>query len=193
MPRLTSPAITPGTLRSLTQPELDAGRLRLRPWRADDAAAVVTAYTDPDIRRWHTRSMDLDEATAWTTSWVGRWQDETGAGWALERDGEVVGQISLRSMAHGDGRSDISYWVVPEARGRGVATTALRTLSAWAFDTLGLHRIEVDHSVDNLASCRVATGAGFRLEGTKRGDALHTDGWHDMHLHARVHGDGPIS
>ena len=37
---------------------------------------------------------------------------------------------------------------------------------------------------------RVATRAGFRLEGTKRGDALHADGWHDMHLHARVSCDG---
>ena len=61
-------------------------------------------------------------------------------------------------------------------------------MRTWAFETLGLHRIEVDHSVENPASCRVATRAGFRLEGTKRGDALHADGWHDMHLHARVAG-----
>ncbi|GEK20291.1 GNAT family N-acetyltransferase [Cellulomonas xylanilytica] len=189
MPRLTSPAIAPGTLRDLTQPVLDAGGLRLRPWHADDAAAVVAAYADPDIRRWHARSMDADEAGAWIASWSGRWHAETGAGWALALADQVVGQISLRSLDHGDGRSDVSYWVLPQARGRGVATTALATLGAWAFDTLGLHRIEVDHSVDNPASCAVATRAGFRLEGTKRGDALHADGWHDMHLHARVSGD----
>ena len=193
MPRLTSPAIPPGSQRDLTQPVLDADGLRLRPWQVDDAAVVVSAYADPDIRRWHCRSMTLDEATAWVTSWAGRWDGETGAGWALERDGAVVGQISLRSLDHGDGRSDISYWVLPDARGRGTAAAALTALSTWAFDTLGLHRIEVDHSVDNPASCRVATRAGFRLEGTKRGDALHTDGWHDMHLHARVRGDGPVS
>ncbi|MDQ0374972.1 GNAT family N-acetyltransferase [Cellulomonas humilata] len=189
MPRLTTPAITPGTQRDLTQPVLDADGLRLRPWHVDDAAVVVTAYEDSDIRRWHTRSMNLDEATAWVTSWAGRWHGETGAGWALVRDGAVVGQISLRSLDHGDGRSDISYWVLPQARGRGTATAALTAVSTWAFETLGLHRIEVDHSVDNPASCRVATRAGFRLEGTKRGDALHADGWHDMHLHARVAGD----
>jgi [ribosomal protein S5]-alanine N-acetyltransferase len=193
VPRLTPPAIVPGTQRDLVQPVLYADGLHLRPWRAEDAATVVTAYADPAIRRWHDRSMDRAEATAWVASWAGRWAAETGAGWAVASPDEVLGQISLRSLEHGDGRSDISYWVLPHARGRGVATTALRTLSTWAFTTLGLHRIEVDHSVDNPASCAVATGAGYRLEGTKRGDALHADGWHDMHLHARVSGDGPIS
>ena len=87
---------------------LDADGLGLRPWHVDDAAVVVTAYEDPDIRRWLTRSMNLDEATAWVTSWAGRWQAETGAGWALVRDGAIAVQIILRSLDHGDGRSDIS-------------------------------------------------------------------------------------
>ncbi|MEW2435901.1 GNAT family protein [Streptomyces caniferus] len=41
----------------------------------------------------------------------------------------------------------------------------------------------------NPASCRVATKAGFRLEGTMRSALLHADGWHDEHLHARVQDD----
>jgi hypothetical protein len=36
---------------------------------------------------------------------------------------------------------------------------------------------------------RVAGKAGFAFEGTKRSAVLHQDGWHDMHLHARVQGD----
>ncbi|WP_421743239.1 GNAT family N-acetyltransferase [Cellulomonas sp.] len=189
MPRLTPPAITPGTVSGSVQPILHAEGLHLRPWRAQDVDAVVAAYADPGIRRWHDRSMDHPEAAAWVASWADRWRAETGAGWAIATTDAVLGQISLRSFDHGDGRSDISYWVLPAARGRGIATTALATLSTWAFGALGLHRIEVDHSVDNPASCLVATRAGFRLEGTKRGDALHADGWHDMHLHARVAGD----
>ena len=44
----------------------------------------------------------------------------------------------------------------------------------------------VMHSTRNEASCRVAAGAQFLAEGTKRSACLHLDGWHDMHLHARV-------
>ena len=43
-----------------------------------------------------------------------------------------------------------------------------------------------DHSQPVL---RVAAKAGFTAEGTLRSALLHADGWHDMHLHARVLGD----
>ena len=51
---------------------------------------------------------------------------------------------------------------------------------------LGLHRLELRHSVGNVSSCRVATKTGFALEGTLRRQLMHADGWHDMHLHARL-------
>jgi RimJ/RimL family protein N-acetyltransferase len=79
--------------------------------------------------------------------------------------------------------------VLPGARGRRVASRALSAVTAWSFATLGLHRVEVSHSTANVASCRVAEQAGFAAEGTKRGEALHADGWHDMHLHARLASD----
>jgi ribosomal-protein-alanine N-acetyltransferase len=66
-------------------------------------------------------------------------------------------------------------------------------MAAWAFGTLGLHRIEANHSTANPASCRVAERAGFAAEGVKRGEALHADGWHDMHLHARLATDGRVT
>jgi RimJ/RimL family protein N-acetyltransferase len=75
------------------------------------------------------------------------------------------------------------------ARGRGVAVRALRTATEWMFNELGLQRIELQHWVDNEASCRVAGRSGYPLEGTLRQRGLHADGWHDMLLHARVRGD----
>jgi RimJ/RimL family protein N-acetyltransferase len=70
-----------------------------------------------------------------------------------------------------------------------VASRALTALSVWAFGEAGFHRLELDHSTRNNASCRVATKAGFLLEGTKRSSAVHSDGRHDMHLHGRVRAD----
>ncbi len=70
-----------------------------------------------------------------------------------------------------------------------MAVEAVRRLSAWALDDLGLHRLRLCHSVANPASCRVAEKAGYSFEGTMRGALLHADGWHDEHLHALVRGD----
>jgi ribosomal-protein-alanine N-acetyltransferase len=186
VPRLVDPAIRPGSLARLRQPVVDLGDFLLRPWEAPDAPAVAAAYSDPGIQRWHARSMTEAEALAWIGSWAGRWSQETGGSWAVAGEAGLLGQISLRQLNLQDGAGEVSYWVVPAARGRRVATRALGALSGWAFRQLGLHRMELSHSTLNAASCRVAEHAGYRLEGIRRGGALHADGWHDMHLHARL-------
>ena len=85
-----------------------------------------------------------------------------------------------------EGYGEVASWSMSTARGRGVASSAVAALASWSFDDLGLHRLELRHSVQNEASCRVATKLGFEMEGTMRSQLLHADGWHDMHLHARV-------
>jgi ribosomal-protein-alanine N-acetyltransferase len=189
VPLLAGPALAPGSIASREQPVLAVDEFVMRPWRASDAAAVVTAYADPDIQRWHARSMTPAEASVWIDRWSARRSAETGTGWAIASESWLLGQISLRTLDLDHGLGEISYWVVPAARGQRVATRALGALSRWAFEDLGLHRLELLHSIHNPASCRVAETAGFSLEGVKRGEALHADGWHDMHLHGRLHDD----
>jgi ribosomal-protein-alanine N-acetyltransferase len=193
VPQLINSAVAPGSLARLGQPVLNAGEFVLRPWQASDAAAVVRAYAEPSIQRWHLRTMTDDEAREWVDSWCHRWTAETGGGWAIADGPRVLGQMNLRRLNLPDGAGEVSYWVVPAARGRRVATRALCTLSTWVFGELQLHRLEVAHSTLNPASCRVALNAGYQFEGTKRGEGLHTDGWHDMHLHARLADDEPPS
>jgi RimJ/RimL family protein N-acetyltransferase len=67
--------------------------------------------------------------------------------------------------------ADVGYGVHPDSRGRRIATRALRTLTRWlTLDEDGprLPRIQLDHSVDNTASCRTAARAGFEQEGVRR-------------------------
>ena len=176
-------------MAALPQPEIRADGVVLRPWQPSDRPAVVAAYADPAIQRWHCRSMTDDEARDWIAAWPGRWRSETGAGWAVLDGGDVAGQISLRRLALVEGLAEVSYWVLPTARGRGIAARSLSAMTAWCFTTLRLHRVELCHSTENVASCRVARQAGFAAEGTKRSEARHADGWNDMHLHARVDTD----
>ena len=186
MPRLTSSVVAAGSLARLAQPLLDAEGIVLRPWQPADAPAVVAAYQDPGIRRWHVRSMNENEALAWIEAWPKRWRQESGCGWAVASDAGVLGQVSLRTVSLDAGAAEISYWVLPEARGRRIAQRALAAVTTWSFDVLGLHRIELNHSTQNPASCRVAERAGYLAEGVQRSEVQHADGWHDMHLHARI-------
>lgn len=189
MPRLVPPAIAPGSIGASPQPEIDGGvGLLLRPWADDDAAAAVAAFADPDIQRWHFRRLDsLDEAHAWIAGLAAGWAAETSADWAIvaPTSSAPVGRVALHLDLPG-GWAEISYWVVPAARGCGLASRSVVAVARWAFAELGLQRIQLKHSVDNPASCRVAARAGFTVEGTMRQALFHDDGWHDMHLHARL-------
>lgn len=188
----------------MNQPEIAAGPLLLRPWRLSDAEAMVAAWADPEIRRWARYGQLLPSVDA-MEHWVGwnreRWRAGERAAFAVESpSGVLAGSITLRDFgrdANGEGgdTAEVGYWIVPEARGRGIAPRALTAVSTWAFAPLergglGVRRVELVHSVGNAGSCRVAQKAGFRHEGTMRESFRYADGaWHDEHLHARLYSD----
>ncbi len=171
------------------QPRLFGDGLTLRPWCRGDAPELVRAYADPDIHRWHCRSLSLAEAEEWVVHTAQRWEQDAGASWTVSRHDALLGRVGIGGVDLHEARAEVGYWVLPEARGQGVATGALAAVADWAFDDRGFHRLELDHSTRNPASCRVAERAGFAVEGTKRAQALHLDGWHDMHAHALLADD----
>lgn len=194
MPRTVPPLLPAGHLRDLEAPTLAGDAVVLRPWRPDDAGLVQRAFADPAISHWHMRTIDDEqEARSFAEGWAQRWHDETDAGFVITRDGgEGVGQVGLREVMLSAGWAEISYWIIPEARGGGLAAAAVRALTQWAFEDLRMHRLEILHSVENVPSCRVADHAGYALEGTLSRVLRHADGWHDAHLHAAVADDDTV-
>ncbi len=197
VPVLVPPVLAPGVLAGRDQPRLEVDELVLRPWSGDDAPAVAAAYEDPDIRRWHVWSMDVAEATTWTTSWADRWRRDEAASWAVvDADDRLLGRMGFQKLDLDDAEAHVAYWVVPAARGRGVASRALSAVTELAFEELGLHRLQLEHATANAGSCGVARRAGYTVEGTLRSQMMHADGWHDSHVHGRVadasaHEEGP--
>lgn len=185
------PAIPPGTMANLVQPRVRIDdELALRPWHGADAPAVLAAFNDPDIIRWHTRRMTtVSEADDWIESQLTAWTAERSASFAIvdTSDESVLGRTALHTDLV-DGVAEIAYWILPAARRRMVASRAAVAATAWAHE-FGFHRIELQHSTLNTASCRVAERAGFIAEGVKRQSDRHADGPHDMHLHARLASD----
>ncbi|WP_454857026.1 GNAT family N-acetyltransferase [Promicromonospora soli] len=190
MAELAPHTVAPGTLAGMPQPTLSLRHdTVLRPWTDGDAQALRAAYADPDIQRWHVRELDsLDEAREMIADWRAAWAQERRLEWAVaDADGTLLGRLGLKSLALFDGIATIAYWTVPAARGRGLAPQAVDAATRWAFD-VGFRRLELEHSTQNAASCRVAEKAGFAAEGTRLGAARHADGHHDMHTHARLVG-----
>ncbi|WP_153815791.1 GNAT family N-acetyltransferase [Streptomyces sp. SUK 48] len=187
------PDVVPaGRMADGGQPVLGLAQgVELRPWSPDDADALLTAARDPAISRWNLFTVaDHADARRRIERMRERWRDETGAVWAIARSGgPAIGLIGLNDIDLAGGAAELVYWLLPGARGAGLAVGATRRLARWSLDDLGLHRLRLCHSTANPASCRVAEKAGFAFEGTMRDALLHADGWHDQHLHARVAGD----
>ncbi|MGW7103312.1 GNAT family N-acetyltransferase [Streptomyces sp. NPDC054838] len=188
-----APVVPAGSMSGGGQPSFRlASGFVLRPWRCEDAEVLVASCRDPGVRQWN-RPVELssDAARAKIARWERGWRAEEAAIWAVcgTGEGEPVGLIGLADMDLRGGSAEFLYWLLPAGRGHGVMADATLRVSRWAVDELGLHRLRITHSVANPASCRVATRAGFPLEGVMRSALLHADGWHDEHLHARVKGD----
>ena len=153
--------------------ELHDGPILLRAWREDDAGAVYLACQDPEMQRWLPelpRPYTEDDARAFVSEAFGH----GGYKFAVCEHGTVVGSIGVWLANHETGH--IGYWCVPEARGRGITTRALRRACRYALDELHLERLELHTDSDNMPSQRVAAKVGFQREGVKRSYLRHPDG-----------------
>jgi RimJ/RimL family protein N-acetyltransferase len=190
MPSLVGSTVPVGSIAARPQPTLTAGSgTLLRPWSLGDAQAVMDAFQDEAIQRWHVARADsAAEAGEWIKGWQGGWARETGAHWAVVDEGTdvLLGRAALKHLKFGDGTADVAYWTVPAARGKGVCPRAVDAMASWAFDVAGFHRLDLEHAVANVASCRVAEKAGFAAEGVHRSAWLLADGRCDVHAHARL-------
>jgi RimJ/RimL family protein N-acetyltransferase len=160
--------------------------IRLRAWREDDAPAVLAAFRGPGMDRqapWPI--VTLKDAVGWIAAWSG-----VGHAFAVTLDGRVVGNVAVTDIDEHD-TGWVSYWTAPEARGRGVATTAADLLARWAFTERRLYRLELGHRTNNPASCRVATKAGYLPEGIERGRLCYDGVRYDVERHARLATDPP--
>ena len=95
---------------------------------------------------------------------------------------EFLGCAMAFGIETEEGKGELGYIVAPSARGRGVATEALRLLTDWGFTDRGLMRLELLISVDNEASKRVAARCGYVHEGVLRSLHVKEDVREDLEM-----------
>lgn len=154
--------------------ELRGERLLLAVPVAADIDRITELCQDPDIQRWTTLPSPYthEHAEGFVEDLVRTgWQTEKDLTWAIRspEDRVVLGMIGLRS--EGDGAAEVGFWLARDARGRRLASRALRLVADYAFADvgLGLTHLHWRASVGNWPSRRVAWSCGFRVEGKLRG------------------------
>jgi RimJ/RimL family protein N-acetyltransferase len=98
----------------------------------------------------------------------------------------IAGVVDLEAEAR---QGEIGYALVPAARGRGIATRALRIVTDYALEELGLERVQLNIATDNEASMRVAERCGYRREGMLRSLYVKPGRRDDFAIYSRLPGD----
>ena len=170
--------------------------VRLRAFRSDDLTAIEAGWNDPLVQRFHPQVPV--PFTAEQADWfLHRRLPEIVAGGgevlavADPETDRMLGLVGTDRPVPARRQIEIGYWVLPQARRRGVATAALRAMTERAF-AAGAERIELVTHGENAAAQRVAMAVGYQREGVRRGAQPNRDGGRDdMLVFARLGGDPP--
>jgi ribosomal-protein-alanine N-acetyltransferase len=110
----------------------------------------------------------------------------TGFGFGVFFEGRFVGEITLSSIQRGPLQSAfVGYWIDEAVAGLGLMPESVVTVLQYAFDTLRLHRVEINIIPRNAASRRVVEKLGLRFEGIAE-RYLEIDGAWEDHAHYAI-------
>jgi len=110
----------------------------------------------------------------------------TGFGFGIFFEGRFVGEITLSSIQRGPLQSAfVGYWIDESVAGLGLMPESVVTVLQYAFDTLRLHRVEINIIPRNAASRRVVEKLGLRFEGIAE-RYLEIDGAWEDHAHYAI-------
>ncbi|MCC2316071.1 GNAT family N-acetyltransferase [Cellulomonas xiejunii] len=163
-------------------------RVELRPWSLADGPSLQSAVAaSPDLvtQLGGADLRDLEDCTRFIEAHL-QALGPVRYDFAITVDGSAVGNVGLSSIDRAHQTAWTYYWVAATHRAQGLGSHALATVSRWALEELGVFRLELGHRVNNPASCRVATRAGFIAEGLERSKLRYGDERFDVETHARL-------
>lgn len=174
---------------SLSIPALHGERITLRPFTLDDAPAVYSHLSTPEIAS-TTANIDYPYPQGAAESWIQSHEKEAAAGtsltWAITlAGGTLIGAIGLH-LAPQHARGEIGYWLGVPYWNQGYTTEAARLVTPYGFDTLNLHRIQATCLPHNVGSSRVMEKAGLTFEGVLRGYVREDGDFRDIAMYAKV-------
>lgn len=151
-------------------PTISGRQLHLRPMGKNDADALFGLFSDPVAMRYWSflPYTELSQAEAHLTRNAAFAEKRENMPWGIEKDGQLVGTVTLHDMNLECGRAEIGYMLARSLWGQGHAREAATLAIDHAFGPLGLRRLEADIDPRNLASQKLLERLGFVREGVLR-------------------------
>lgn len=161
---------------------LTGDRVRLRELRETDLPELVAWWRAPEVAVFNDRVQPRPDKPL--EEMFRSWSDNgasTGAAFCIETlDGELVGHVSLWGADVRNRCATFAIVVGPEHQSKGLGTEATQLMTRYAFNELGLHRIELTVNADNERAIAAYERAGFEPEGVLRSKLFYGGRFHDQ-------------
>lgn len=158
----------PSSSLPVPEPPLQGVGVVLRQWQHSDVDVLVAAGQDWAISRFrYSLPANNEEARKWLEATNRDRLTGNRLELAITKDrSRAIGSVSLTDFGHGNAM--VRYWLLPESRGLGLTTQAVKLLADWAFSALDIGRLAMLIEPENQASQAVAERSGFVREGLLR-------------------------
>ena len=154
-----------------TGPTVTTPRLTLRPFRGEDAPALFTILSEPNIMQYfpNPTTPDMGRVERLIARQIDGWDTHGRAFWAMEwgATGDLIGWCGLQYLPDTD-ETEVGYLLAKAWWGQGIATEAARRSVAYGFEVLGLAEIIGITHPQNTASQNVLRKAGLSFTGPAR-------------------------
>lgn len=164
-------------------PTLSHGLITLRPLAEKDIADIYLSCQDPVIPKFTRVPSEYTMSHAEffvreksPSSFIEKRELAFAIDYGNGADRKFAGVISFHSMDLPDLVAELGYWIRVDVRGKGVGTTAARILTNFGFESMGFERIEALVDIENVASKKLLSSAGYSLEGILRKKSRRFDG-----------------
>ncbi len=173
-------------------PTIDLDGARLRPLRADDAAALQAYLQDPavtELTSYPVISAPMVEAmiersrSRWAAGELSRW------GVALQDDDQLVGTCGFNDWSRAHRWAELAFDLAQAHWGKGLMRQAVAAVLQWAYEQDRVNRVHAFVRVDNRRSERLLERSGFVREGRLRSYRVCRGQPHDFHVYGLLRSD----
>src|SRR5580704_2639569 len=141
----------------------------LRPLTEEAAPRMLAWMQQPEVAEGIglTRTPSMERTLSWILS---ARHSQTVRAWMVQIDGDHVGNVVLDQIEARAATGRLSVYLgCPEARNRGIGTTAIYRALECAFSAESLYKVWLTVHAENAAAIRAYRKLGFQIEGTLRG------------------------
>ncbi len=108
----------------------------------------------------------------------------------IRKQDEFIGLIGFKDTDRGNLKTEIGYWLSEKYQKQGIVTRSVARLCDFAFQEMGMNRVQIKCAVENISSINIPKRLGFLFEGIERqGELLSGNTFTDLVIFSKLKSD----